>query len=206
MTVRLVPLSLVLLWLGIGFGWRAWLQWRRYGGSGIMLFRSGRWMQHLRELGLVALSAMLIGQAAHFSFSPAVLERVALGSLAAAGVRFWSGVGLFAAGTVLMVVAQLDLGASWRVGFDTRNRPGLVTDGLYGLVRNPIYLALFVVLVGYLGMIPTWISLLLTIGTFVGIRVQVLDEEAFLTRTYGTAYRDYARRVGRFLPGVGCLV
>jgi protein-S-isoprenylcysteine O-methyltransferase Ste14 len=42
-------------------------------------------------------------------------------------------------------------------------------------------------------------------GGFIGIRQQIMLEEAYLTRTYGDAYRDYARRVGRFVPGIGKL-
>jgi protein-S-isoprenylcysteine O-methyltransferase Ste14 len=33
----------------------------------------------------------------------------------------------------------------------------------------------------------------------------VLTEEAYLIRTYGDAYRAYARQVGRFVPGLGTL-
>jgi protein-S-isoprenylcysteine O-methyltransferase Ste14 len=43
------------------------------------------------------------------------------------------------------------------------------------------------------------------LGTAIGIRAHVKDEEAYLMRTYGSDYADYARRVGRFLPGVGRL-
>ena len=40
---------------------------------------------------------------------------------------------------------------------------------------------------------------------FIGIRQQILTEEAYLVRTYGEGYRQYARRIGRFLPGIGKL-
>jgi protein-S-isoprenylcysteine O-methyltransferase Ste14 len=32
-----------------------------------------------------------------------------------------------------------------------------------------------------------------------------LLEEAYLMRTYGDAYSEYARQVGRFMPGIGKL-
>ena len=43
------------------------------------------------------------------------------------------------------------------------------------------------------------------VGTYLGVRQQVSVEEAWLRRTYGDSYRDYARGVGRFLPGSGKL-
>jgi protein-S-isoprenylcysteine O-methyltransferase Ste14 len=60
-------------------------------------------------------------------------------------------------------------------------------------------------LAGYALLLPTRLSLLLLGGAFIGIRQQVLTEEAYLSRTYGATYRAYARRVGRFVPGIGRL-
>jgi protein-S-isoprenylcysteine O-methyltransferase Ste14 len=42
-------------------------------------------------------------------------------------------------------------------------------------------------------------------GAFIGIRHQVFAEEDYLLRTYGDAFRAYARRVGRFVRGIGRL-
>ena len=39
-------------------------------------------------------------------------------------------------GLVLMVTAQLHLGASWRIGIEAGARPGLVTGGLYAVSRD----------------------------------------------------------------------
>jgi len=70
---------------------------------------------------------------------------------------------------------------------------------------NPIFFAILVMLAGYTLLLPTRLSLLLLVGAFIGIRQQVLTEEAYLSRTYGEAYRAYARHVGRFVPGRGKL-
>ena len=39
-------------------------------------------------------------------------------------------------------------------------------------------------------------------GDTVKVHVRVV-EEPYLSRTHGDAYREYASRVGRFVPGVG---
>ena len=83
--------------------------------------------------------------------------------------------------------------------------PGLVMSGLYRFCRNPIFLAILIMLTGYTVLVPTRLSLSLLLGAFIGIRQQILTEEAYLLRTYGAGYRDYAYRVGRFLPGIGRL-
>jgi len=108
-------------------------------------------------------------------------------------------------GLSLLVAAQLQLGVSWRIGIDEGAQSGLITSGLYRFCRNPIYLAMLILLIGYALLLPTRLSFALLVGTYVGIRLQTSAEEAYLLRTYKDAYRAYARRVGRFVPRLGRL-
>jgi len=65
-----LPLIAVLVFYGLGFGWRTWVQLRRYGSSGIVLFRSGRPGQHLREALFVVLAVALFAEAALAAVAP----------------------------------------------------------------------------------------------------------------------------------------
>ncbi len=82
------------------------------------------------------------------------------------------------------------------------NRPttALVTDGLYRVSRNPIYLAMLtgVVAVGFAAG-SLWVILMaapLMAALHYGV---VRREERYLQRRFGDAYRDYCRRVRRWL-------
>jgi len=200
-----LPLIAVLVFYGLGFGWRTWVQLRRYGSSGIVLFRSGRLGQHLREALFVVLAVALFAEAALAAVAPRRLPGLVPLAPATAAVLRATGTVMVLGATALMLAAQLDLGASWRVGIDEGARPGLVTGGLYRYSRNPIYVAMLTALLGFALLLPSWISLGLLIGAGLGIRRHVRDEEAYLARTYGEEYRRYAARVGRFVPGVGRL-
>jgi len=200
-----LPLIAVLVFYGLGFGWRTWVQLRRYGSSGIVLFRSGRPGQHLREALFVVLAVALLAEAALAAVAPRRLPGLVPLAPATAAVLRATGTVIVLGATALMLAAQLDLGASWRVGIDEGARPGLVTGGLYRYSRNPIYVAMLTALLGFALLLPSWISLGLLIGAGLGIRRHVRDEEAYLARTYGEEYRRYAARVGRFVPGVGRL-
>lgn len=123
----------------------------------------------------------------------------------AVSIRNGAGTVLLFGGIALLVAAQLNLGASWRIGIEEGARPGLITNGLYRFCRNPIFLAILIMLTGYTLLLPTSLSIALLIGAFIGIRQQVLTEEAYLSRTYGDAFHAYARHVGRFVPGIGKL-
>ena len=205
MVASALPLIVVLVFYGLGFGWRTWVQLRRYGSSGIVLFRSGRLGQHLREALFVVLAVALLAEAALAAVAPRRLPGLVPLAPATAAVLRATGTVMVLGATALMLAAQLDLGASWRVGIDEGARPGLVTGGLYRYSRNPIYVAMLTALLGFALLLPSWISLGLLIGAGLGIRRHVRDEEAYLARTYGEEYRRYAARVGRFVPGVGRL-
>jgi protein-S-isoprenylcysteine O-methyltransferase Ste14 len=76
----------------------------------------------------------------------------------------------------------------------------LVTTGIHGWSRNPIYLGLFLVY-GGIGVAAgsPWV-LILTLPLAITIRYGVVArEEAYLERRFGDAYRDYKARVRRWL-------
>lgn len=201
---RVVPLAGLLAFLGV-LVWRAWLQHRRHGSPGVILF-AGSPGQKIRDTLFVLLVLVLLGQAVAAAASP--LGFAALSGAVPAPLRPASrvaGTVLLFGGLALMVRAQLDLGASFRIGIDERARPGLVTSGLFRLCRNPIFVSMLAVFLGFTLLLPNGVSILLLVGLGIGIRRQVLAEETYLVRTYGDDYRAYARRVGRFVPGVGRL-
>ena len=201
--MRWLPLIGFVLFVGLGVGWRSWLQRRRHGSSGIALFRSHGWAQKIREAGAIVLVTLLALQSIAIAVDPRSMDRFLV--VRPTATLQWLGAVILVAGLALMIAAQLDLGASWRIGIEEGARPGLVVDGLYRFCRNPIYLAMFAVLAGFFLLVPTWPALVLFFGTYVGIRGAIAAEEVYLWHTYGHDYLAYASRVGRFLPYVGLL-
>jgi protein-S-isoprenylcysteine O-methyltransferase Ste14 len=82
------------------------------------------------------------------------------------------------------------------------NQPSraLVTTGIHGWTRNPIYLGMFLVYCGLgLAARSPW-TLLLMLPLAITIRYGVVArEEVYLERRFGDAYRDYKVRVRRWL-------
>ena len=82
------------------------------------------------------------------------------------------------------------------------NRPvrALVTSGMHGLSRNPIYVGMFLVYAGIgLAARSPWILVLVLPIAIVMRYGVVAREEAYLERRFGDAYRDYKARVRRWL-------
>jgi protein-S-isoprenylcysteine O-methyltransferase Ste14 len=114
------------------------------------------------------------------------------------------GIALAALGGLSVFAAQLGMGASWRIGVSEDQGTDLVTGGWFSICRNPIYAAMIVGWTGFALMVPTWLAFAGVVAVALGLELLVrVVEEPYLIRTHGDAYRAYASRVGRFVPGVG---
>ena len=91
-------------------------------------------------------------------------------------------------GIVLTLVAQLGLGASWRIRGRHTETTELVTTGPFALVRNPIFTALLATLIGLALMVGNLVAIAGLVIAVVGIEVQVRGvEEPYLRRVHGRA-------------------
>jgi protein-S-isoprenylcysteine O-methyltransferase Ste14 len=82
------------------------------------------------------------------------------------------------------------------------NRPtiSIVESGPYRFTRNPIYLGMFLVVIGLAIAFDTlWVLLMLVPFALVIRYGVVAREEAYLERKFGDVYRGYRSRVRRWL-------
>jgi len=110
-------------------------------------------------------------------------------------------VGLILAGAGLLtfILAFLSFGNSWRIGID-RKRPGtLVTEGIFRLTRNPIYLAFDLMFIGVFLVNGTWFFMVFGFLAVIACHFQILREEEFLRRQYGDEFEAYRNRTARYL-------
>ena len=197
-----LALALYVVYLAVAFGLRTWLQLRRTGESGFKGI-SGRPGSLEWTAGVLFGVAIAVGVAAPVLDVADALEP--LGGLDSAGVRA-AGVALFAVSLAATLYAQIAMGASWRIGVDEQERTELVTGGPFAVVRNPIFAAMLPTSVGLAMVVPNVVALAGVATLFLALEIQVrLVEEPYLLRAHGERYREYAGRVGRFVPGVGRL-
>lgn len=76
----------------------------------------------------------------------------------------------------------------------------LVTSGIYRYTRNPMYLGMAIILVGWALWLGNWAALL-GAAAFVAYvsRFQIIPEERALAARFGAAYEAYRRSVRRWL-------
>src|SRR5580698_8155168 len=103
----------------------------------------------------------------------------------------------------LSASAVRTLGKQWTYVARTIEGHELITQGPYQLVRNPIYLGMFGMMVAWGLSLSVWPALLGAIVIFLlGTFVRIRSEEKLLRATFGAQFDDYARRVPAFLPGL----
>ncbi len=101
------------------------------------------------------------------------------------------GVILFAIGLTGFTIALLNF----------KNTPlnQSITKGLYSVSRHPQALMLLIAGVGISLAIGSWIALLLLVTASLFGRFRILAEERALLEQYGDSYREYMKRVPRYL-------
>ena len=79
----------------------------------------------------------------------------------------------------------------------TRVPPGeLITSGPYSLVKHPLYTAVALLVLPWIGfLLNTWLGALIGIVLYVGSRIYAPAEEASLSGTFGAKWDEYSSTV-----------
>jgi protein-S-isoprenylcysteine O-methyltransferase Ste14 len=119
-----------------------------------------------------------------------------------AGIRLVLAAGLLIAGACVALAAVV----SFRRAKTTLNPmlPGncscLVTSGIFGITRNPMYLGLFLLLLAWALFLSSLYSLAVCAGFVMYMnRLQIQPEEKALESVFGQGYLDYKSRVRRWV-------
>lgn len=117
-----------------------------------------------------------------------------------------------ALGVVLLAVAMGLARAAWIAiaapaptrPADGSPAPGLVTGGIFAVTRNPVLLGWILASVGVALLVPSSAAFAGAANLVIAAEVLVRRvEEPQMIVCHGDAYREYAGRTGRFLPGIG---
>ena len=102
-------------------------------------------------------------------------------------------------GDLIFLISVLCMKDSWRAGIPDRDKTKLVTGGIYKYSRNPAFLGFDLQYIGILLIYFNLLTLIFTIFAVTMLHLQILQEEQYLTATFGAEYQAYQRRVFRYL-------
>jgi protein-S-isoprenylcysteine O-methyltransferase Ste14 len=89
---------------------------------------------------------------------------------------------------------------SWAAG-TLHKRTELTMSGPYGLVRHPLYIGSFMMMVGFCQLIDDAENIWFVMGPVLALYVyRAIHEEKFLAATFPDQWTEFARKVPRFFP------
>lgn len=109
------------------------------------------------------------------------------------------GVALWLAALAIYLAALKAFGSSWRLRVGSADASQLVTNGIFKLSRNPIYVSFVCMGLGTFLILGKLIFLLIVLASVPLLHRRIRREEEYLQTTHGAVYRDYCAKVGRHL-------
>jgi len=113
------------------------------------------------------------------------------------------GTASFLAGLWAIYRAHKDLDWCFSYTLEIRQRHQLVTGGIYGYCRHPMYFGFLLWAIAQAMLLPNWIiGAAGLVGWAALYLVRVPREERMMIDAFGEQYRAYAARTARLIPGL----
>lgn len=191
-----MALLMIALFLIVAVAGRIAIQYRITGDHGVRPSLSGS--SKISKFSSILIIAAFFG--ASFLSLLSFIQVIQINSL----FGIWgiiTGSIICLAGITITSVSQLQMGKDWRLGVDENETTGLVTQGLYSKVRNPIYSGVMVFGIGLFVLIPTPSMLVILLAGYISIELHVRAvEEPLLKKLHGKVFLDYIEQTGRYIP------
>ena len=103
------------------------------------------------------------------------------------------------AGDAVFLASVLCMKDSWRAGIPESDKTKLVVSGIYSVSRNPAFLGFDMM---YLGIAMIYLNIpvvLFSLFAQIMLHLQILQEEKYMTASFGSEYASYKQKVLRYL-------
>jgi len=116
----------------------------------------------------------------------------------------WLGVLLIAGAVFVFWRSHADLGPNWSPTLEIREKHELITRGIYGVIRHPMYASQWLLAIAQPLLLQNWIAGFLNLLVFIPFYfLRVKAEEQLMMERFGDQYRAYMQNVGAVFPKVG---
>jgi protein-S-isoprenylcysteine O-methyltransferase Ste14 len=113
----------------------------------------------------------------------------------------WLGVALMAISLFVFWRGHVDLGVNWSPTLAIREQHALVTRGIYGVIRHPMYASQWIFALASPLLLRNWFAGFLNLLVFIPFYfLRVGAEEQMMLEQFGDQYRSYMRKVGAVFP------
>lgn len=101
-------------------------------------------------------------------------------------------------GDAIFLAAVVCMRDSWRAGIPESDKTEIVTGGIYKFSRNPAFLGFDLMYIGVFMMYANIATAVFTAFAIIMLHFQILQEEKYLSATFGEEYAKYKSKVFRY--------
>jgi protein-S-isoprenylcysteine O-methyltransferase Ste14 len=113
----------------------------------------------------------------------------------------WLGVVILVGSLYVFWRAHTDLASNWSPTLEIYAKHTLVTKGIYGMIRHPMYASQLLFAIAQVLLWPNWIAGPIQLIIFIPFYLlRVRAEEIMMEEIFGEEYKQYEQRTGRVVP------
>jgi len=113
----------------------------------------------------------------------------------------WIGAVLIVLALIVFWRAHVDLKTNWSPSLEIREKHELITRGIYGYIRHPMYASQWLWVIAQPLLLQNWLAGWLNLVVFIFFySLRVRAEEKMMIDTFGEQYREYMKKVRAVFP------
>lgn len=115
----------------------------------------------------------------------------------------WVGVAVMIGAILVFWRAHADLGLNWSPSLEIREKHELITRGIYGVIRHPMYASQWLWVIAQALLLQNWLAGVVNLIIFIPFYfMRVKAEETLMFDSFGEQYREYMKKTGAVLPKI----
>lgn len=115
----------------------------------------------------------------------------------------WVGVAVMIGAILVFWRAHADLGLNWSPSLEIREKHELITRGIYGVIRHPMYASQWLWVIAQALLLQNWLAGIVNLIIFIPFYfMRVKAEETLMFDSFGEQYREYMKKTGAVLPKI----
>jgi protein-S-isoprenylcysteine O-methyltransferase Ste14 len=115
----------------------------------------------------------------------------------------WLGVILILLSLLVFWRSHADLGLNWSPSLEIRTEHKLITNGIFGYIRHPMYASQWIWVIAQPLLLQNWVAGFIDLFVFTLFYfMRVRAEEKLMLDTFGDEYREYMNKTAAIFPKI----
>jgi protein-S-isoprenylcysteine O-methyltransferase Ste14 len=113
----------------------------------------------------------------------------------------WVGIFILICALLVFTRAHIDLKSNWSPTLEIFKQHTLVTQGIYGYIRHPMYASQWLWVIAQILLLQNWLAGPIDLILFIPFYIlRVRAEEKMMIDAFGDQYREYMKKTGGVIP------